>query len=46
MQKIYNWLYYINNERKKKIQRAPLIVNKIDAISDYYSNNVKNNPDT
>ncbi len=31
--------------KKKENTRAQLIVNKIDAISDYYSDNVKNNPD-
>jgi hypothetical protein len=32
--------------KKKENTRAQLIVNKIDAISDYYSDNVKNNPET
>lgn len=32
--------------KKKENTRAQLIVNKIDAISDYYSENIKNNPDT
>lgn len=31
--------------KKKENTRAQLIVNKIDAISDYYSDNVKNNPE-
>jgi hypothetical protein len=31
--------------KKKENTRAQLIVNRIDAISDYYSENVKNNPD-
>ncbi|XWV25201.1 hypothetical protein QJ856_gp0571 [Tupanvirus deep ocean] len=31
--------------KKKENTRAQLIVNKIDAISDYYSDNVKNNSD-
>lgn len=31
--------------KKKENTKVQLIVNKIDAISDYYSNNVKNNPE-
>lgn len=31
--------------KKKENTKAQLIVNKIDAISDYYSDNVQNNPD-
>lgn len=31
--------------KKKENTRAQIIVNKIDTISDYYSDNVKNNPD-
>ncbi|AGD92321.1 hypothetical protein LBA_00403 [Megavirus lba] len=31
--------------KKKENTRAQLIVNKLDAISDYYSSNVKNNPE-
>lgn len=38
-------LLLYQQRKKKENTKAQLIVNKIDAISDYYSDNVKNNPE-